>query len=330
MFNLNCRILIGDISFNFVHEVEIESSVQELTDTALIRQGKKVYVKRAGDWQVKPIYEIIKRGDAVEIYLGYDGIERLEFKGYVRQVHPKVPLEIECEDEMFVLKNKTVTPKVFKGGNVSDVIKHIAPGYTYDIFDSALGGTFAIDRDAPTAVKVLEKIEEVYGLRSFFRLTNGTPILVVGKAYSSESQTGVDPVIYRLNENVVENNLEFVSRNDLQIKIEASSLQANGKKLKAKFTGDKDGDTKSFTVPGLTQTQLEAEAKRLYDNSKVDRFDGDITSFGIPFIQKAATAKVIGTEYEVTETTNYVDSVSTKFGVSGFRRTITLGPKASV
>src|SRR5690606_37370924 len=251
--------------------------------TCTISLAKKVYVRQAGEWQTKPVYELIRRGDPVEVWLGYDGNNRLEFKGYVRAVNPKVPIEIECEDDMFVLKNKPVAAKVFKGGKISDVVRYIAPGYKLMVLDSSLGGTFTIASDSPTALKVLEKIEEVYGLKSTFRLIDGEPTLVVGRMYSGEDPAGQDPVYYVVSKNVIENNLQFVAKEDQQIKIDASSVQSDGKKLKAKFTGDQEGDTRSFAIPGLTQEQLEVEAKRLYEKSKQDRFEGDITTFGLPF-----------------------------------------------
>lgn len=332
MLKLVCLIKIGALVFDFIHEVEIETSLRDKTDTAIIKQAKKVFIRTASDYNSKPAYEVIKRGDAVEIYLGYDGKLNLEFKGYVKQVNPKTPIEIECEDEMFVLKQRLVNPKVFIGGKIEEVIKYACPGYQYEILNTSLGGNFIIGDDQPTAVKVLEKIEEVYGLNYTFRLsTEAKPVLVVGRIYSGSDLFNTPVVNYVLNKNVIENNLEYISKEDNLVKIEAVSLQSNGKKLRSIFKGDPQGNiVKRFSIPGLTQAELDEEARELYRKSKVDRFDGDFTSFGFPFVKKGQRVFIQDDNggKELAPTTNYVDKVSVRFGVSGFRRTISLGEKA--
>ncbi|MBI1228219.1 MAG: hypothetical protein GC192_23500 [Bacteroidetes bacterium] len=329
MLILNCLISIttskGLVQIPFANRIEIESSWKDYTDTCRIMIAKKIFVKGA-DFASTPIQDVIASGNPVEVKLGYDGVYTTEFKGYVNYVHPKVPLVIECEDEMWKLKRTDTSARKFSGGKISSIIKHIAPGYTYDILDSSIGGIFRIDNDVPTPLKVLEKIKDVYGLYSFFRLVNGNPVLVVGKQYLNAVQTPV--VKYIINENVIHNGLEYRSAEDVYVKVRVRSRQEGGKVLHNTFTGDSKGDLKSLTIPGLSQSEVEAYAHRLYDESKTDRMEGSITTFGLPLASHGQIADINTRMSEIKHSRYYIDRVATTFGVDGFRRVVEFGAKA--
>jgi len=329
MLVLKCIILFttskGIIEIPFAHTIEITSSWKEYTDTCSIKMAKKIRVKGAS-FDSTPIQEVIKAGDKVEVKLSYDGNYKTEFLGYVNRVHPKAPLEIECQDAMWILKTGTARAKVFQGGSILDVVKHIAPGYTYDVLDSSLGGNFIITSDEPTPLKVLKKIEEVYGLKSTFRIQDGIPVLVVGKQYLNAVNTEV--VSYVLNENVIDNNLQFKGADDVMINVRVRSRQTDGKVLRSEFKGDGSGDLKQLSIPGLSQAEVEAAAHRIYDQSKVDRMEGSFTTFGLPVITNGQIAEIDTKQTELTKARYYVDTVVTTFGVDGYRRNIELGAKA--
>jgi hypothetical protein len=115
MLRLTSEIFIytaqGKISIPGVESVEINSSYEELTDTCSIVIAKKV------SWQGKPLVEganaLFKRGDKIEVYLGYDFDNQLEFTGYIRDIKPSGNLELICEDAMFLLKKQQLKPKAW-------------------------------------------------------------------------------------------------------------------------------------------------------------------------------------------------------------------------
>lgn len=45
----------------------------------------------------------------MEIRLGYDGRNRLEFRGYVKALNLRTPLEIVCEDEFWQCRRRNIT-----------------------------------------------------------------------------------------------------------------------------------------------------------------------------------------------------------------------------
>ncbi|MCO5253357.1 MAG: hypothetical protein M9892_03210 [Bacteroidetes bacterium] len=335
---------------DYVHEVEINKSLKEMTGTCTIRLPKNIMVGNRDVSFRKPLGEVVKGGDAVRVWMKYaqEGggktENRLEFAGFVRNVNPTVPLEIECEDYMYKMKRKEVSPKSFSGGNLMQVIRYITEGMPleYEVVDTALGGVFYITKDEPTAGKVLAKIEEVYGLKSTILTSeygveppyyhgngngNNKPkfTLVVGNQYQASGNSV--PVKYKLNQNVISNDLSFTRAEDKQIKVKVSSRQADGKVITSQFKGDEEGDTKELMIPGLTQAQIEAIAKRLYAENKVDSFEGSMTTFGLPAIYPGMLAHVETDNYELKQTTNYVDEVKVSFGMGGYRRQITLGPQ---
>lgn len=327
---LSSSITIGELTMNFVNDVILKHSLKDVTNTANIKFPKRVLVNKKDKWATKPIQEVIKAGDRVTVKLGYNGKLRVEFLGYVRNVNPTIPLEIECEDDMYLFKRMAVAPARIKG-TLKDVIKYIAPDYVKNaiILDTDLGGPFTTGTaDSDTALKVLQRIEEVYGLKSTFIIKDNAPVLCVGTQYIA--MAGTNAVKYIINENTISNDMQFVRAEDLKITVTAKSLQKNGKTLTAKFKGDKDGDARKIAIPGLSQMQLENAAKRLYEKSKVSKMDGSITTFGAPYIIAGMRANIDCKEFEIKQTENYADEVEVRFGPAhGYRRVITLGPKAA-
>ena len=327
---LTSAIEIGDLKMNFIADCNIKYSLKDNTNTANLKFAKRVLVNKKDKWASKPIQDVIKAGDRVNIYLGYNGRNKLEFTGYVRNVNPSIPLEVECEDDMYILKRTPVAPKRVKG-TLSDLIKYIAPDHYKNaiILDTDLGGPFTVGMDdSDTALKVLQRVEDVYGLKSTFILKNNVSVLCVGTQYTAMAATKA--VKYILNANTISNDMEFVRAEDLKITVTAKSLQSNGKTLTAKFKGDKDGDARRIAIPGLSQAQLEAAAKRLYDKSKVSKMDGNINTFGAPYITAGMRANIDCTEFEIKQTENYADEVEVRFGPQhGYRRVITLGPRST-
>ena len=74
---VNTQAKIGDITFPFVSEIEIESSWADLTDTATVKVPRKL------SFQGQTILKgesLFKKGDNLEIYGGYDENQELIFQ----------------------------------------------------------------------------------------------------------------------------------------------------------------------------------------------------------------------------------------------------------
>ena len=112
MLQCQCNISITSkgtnrkVSFNFVHSIEIESSYENLTDTCKITLPRKL------TFEGKKLFEgndpIFKRGDNIEVQIGYVPNITTVFVGYIKNVGTNVPTVLECEDEMYLLKQWTI------------------------------------------------------------------------------------------------------------------------------------------------------------------------------------------------------------------------------
>ncbi len=120
MFILKCKIEIGNFIFNSVNDVEITKSVTELVDTEVIKMPTKFKIRQNNEQ--KNIEEVIKAGDPVKITLAYEGkYEGVEFVGFVKKVNPKIPIEIHCEDAMWLLRRKNIS-KSWKKTTLKEVL----------------------------------------------------------------------------------------------------------------------------------------------------------------------------------------------------------------
>ena len=107
MKRLNVKIIIGDYVFNYMNSVEVLSDWDEFTDTCSIKLPQKL------EFEGKPIgvgeNSIFKRGDAVEVWLGYHPNLELEFVGFISDILPGAPMTIKCQDFMWKLKQANIT-----------------------------------------------------------------------------------------------------------------------------------------------------------------------------------------------------------------------------
>lgn len=308
---LSSRITIGDLVFPFVNQVSVESSWEDLTDTCVIRLPKRVKVNK------KSILSYIQTGMPVKVELGYDGVYHTEFEGFVaRSPKPTIPIEIECEDPMWKLKQTKIT-KHYSNIGLKALLQQIAPGYPIVAYDFVIPD-LRVSNGTPA--QVLKEIADTYGFRSFFR--NGT--LITGVVYGQD----LPEVVYHLQENVVSNTLEYRRKEDIKIKIEAISIDDQNQKIETEV-GDADGEARTLTYYNLSLAKLKTLAEEEIDKLKVDGYSGDLTGFGVPFCQHGWSVRLIDQEYEERDSSYFIRKTSVEFGENGFRRTVYIDRRAS-
>ena len=93
-----------------VHGVTVKRSVYALGATATIKVPVTAVLRQA-DLPATRVEtaQAVAVGDRVEIRLGYDGRNRLEFRGYVKALNLRTPLEIVCEDEFWQCRRRNIT-----------------------------------------------------------------------------------------------------------------------------------------------------------------------------------------------------------------------------
>ena len=321
MFVLACKIEIGDFVFRSVNEVEITKSVTELVDTAVIKMPTKFKIRQNNEQ--KYIEEVIKSGDSVKITLAYEGkYEGIEFTGFVKKVNPKIPMEIHCEDAMWLLRRKNIS-KSWKKTTLKEVLQEIVSGtgikLSKRVPDVALESWIIRSKNGTQA---LQEIKETMAM-SVFLEDDGTLYCGLQQA------TNVGQIVkYDLNYNLVENNLEFKTADEKKIKVIYSWTDKKTNKKKTYTAGDEGGEERKFTLNSVVDEKImQSMADKVLKEAKYDGLEGDITSFLIPFATRGMAAEIINKEHQNREGNYFIKTVVTTYRTGGARRKVTLGNK---
>lgn len=303
-----------------VVSVEVESSWRNLTGTATVQvPGRWLFREKR-----LAIKEWLRRGDRIEISLGYNRQLVREFTGYVTDVKPGIPVTISCEDEMYRLKRYPVKCS-YGGVRLRQLLTDICPpGTAFDALDTDLGHFRAAN---VTVAKVLEKLKELYGLVSYFR----GGVLYCGKVYSKGTDATKTP--FSFQQNVLEDGLEYRGQNDLHVIVKATSHQLKGKNLTATVgdVDELDAEERTLQYFNLASVEdLRATATRDAERLKVEGYKGSFTTYGLPSVQHGELAALTSTEYPERDGDFFIDATRKTFEAGGYRQEITLGSQASL
>ena len=295
-----------------INSAEIEKSWKQITGTAEI-----ILPRNVSDFDKQKVKEVFKRGDKCIIKLGYDGnlIER--FSGYISQVSVDIPIKIKLEDEMYRLKKIPVN-FASKSISVKAFIQNYVKDYPIDCdADIQLG---AVRFSKTTMGEVFDKLQKDMSIYCFIR--NGK--LTIGKPYSDAGTTHK----FDLERNCVDNNLNYLSKEDRLVKIIGKSIFGKAKKLEYEF-GDEDAkETINWTFTLREQKQLEDAVRKMYNDRKKEGFDGSFTTFGLNIVNHGEKVELSSSLYPDREGVYYVDRERNEFNKSGYRQILELGQRA--
>lgn len=321
MFVLKGHFSIGNYTFDAIHQVEISHSTETITDTAVIKMPTQFTVRQNGE--LKFTEEVIKVGDAVSITIGYEGrYEKKEFEGYVSRIKCSFPMEIYCEDATYLLKRKEF--KFSKPDtSLKDVLNKIVEGTPIPL--AANIPDVKMDKftlSGKNCAQALQYLIEKWHIGSAY-------INDKGELYAGLQQVNQvnEVVTYNLNGSLVANDLEFKSSEDKRIRVVYEGMTRENVKIRVEL-GDKDGDLSEVKTKNVTsKEQLQKDAQARLETLKYGGFDGDVTSFLIPYANKGMTAKIVDEKHPNRNGFYFIKKVITTYGTSGARRKITLGKK---
>lgn len=325
--HLTAQIKVGKYKVNYANSVEIMSSSKELGDHCTITlPNMRGQLERT-----------FKTGDPVEVQLGYDGNNRVEFVGYVTEVSPKTPFSLKCEDMVYKLKRTSVNAgkgQAWKSITLKELLQVILKGFTVHLADTipdVILSPFRIEKGA-TVAQALQQLKESYLLTSYFR----GETLFVGLAYTefAPQNTEVDRqagkyVRYNFRRNVASDTLVFKRKEDVKLKAKVISILKDNKRIEVQV-GDEEGEERSLHFRNITdESKLKALGEAELEKYKYNGYRGALTGFGLPYIVHSSTVELADDTYP-ERAGNYVsDSVKTTWGTAGFRREVTLGRKVS-
>ena len=317
---LTCSIKLAPLQpFDFVHEVVVNSSFKTLTDTATLKFPRNVKMRDTN------LREVLKKGQKVRFKVGYDGNNKELYSGRITGVKPETPFLVECEDEMWTLKQKNVSKsyaKVSLKQLLTDILTPL--GIPFQSNQTINLGKIRIEKS--TVAKLLEMLKEKYGIYAFFigeTLHVGTPYLS-GFEYANQT-----PIVFDFQKIVSLESLEYVSSEDRKLKIEAIGFTASNQVIKTEI-GDEDGELHTLHYYGIAD-EKDLKDKALADQKRlqVSGYKGSITALGKPIVVHGNVVTLKDNEYPEREGNYRVESVETTFGVAGFRQVIELGTQIS-
>lgn len=316
-FRLICKINIGRYQFDYVHEVEVNSSWENLTDTAKITLPKKLSFKN------KPLASgadaLFKKGDKVKIELGYAGklleVYNTVFEGYISAIKPNVPFTIECEDAMWLLKQSTIT-KAWKSVSLKQLLNEIQSELQVEADEITLG-QFRVTRVTPA--QILQDLKEKYGLYSWVR---------DNKLYCGKVGTLLNANIKKFvfQEDIVSSELTYLRKEDIKIKVKGISILPNNTKIEVE-EGDKDGELRTFNYYNLKESDLRKVVKQDAERLRYEGYKGSFESFLLPQVRHGDIALLDDLLLPDRKGKYLIKSVNTSFGQGGGRQKIEIDRK---
>lgn len=302
--------------FEAVGNVSIIEDTNTLTDTCTVTIPKKVHWQGSDNDNNLPI----KRGDKIDVKLGYGGNLETRFTGYIRNIDNRFPVTITCEDSMFLLKTVKAKPKGYRSAMLKDVITDLleGTGINFELIDNVRLGQYRIDR--ATVAQELSDLKDHYMLKSYFRTINDKSILYIGLQYPFNDRK---TEIFKTGVNIIKEDFEFRLKEDIKVKVEATSVNFNNKRTYLEV-GDNDGEVVKISIPDLTESELREFANRAFERIKKDGLKGSFLTFGQPSVTKCDIAEVHSLDGRIGSyliAKNEID-----FGMNGYRQNITLGP----
>jgi hypothetical protein len=315
LLRLSCLIRFTDntektfLEIPFANDIEIDKSRKTLTNTAKISLARKMIIKTAtGIISLKrvDIDPYFRRGLQVEIFLGYNDDLTSMFTGYIARVDAKIPFTIYCEDEMWNLKQNSFT-KNFGSVKVSEVVKYVYPGAA-QVVDLQIGGI--VIKKASTA-QVLQGLKK-FGLQCYF--FSGTLIVDFAGVVHNKGKE----VFYDFQKNIIDNDLEYKSSDDIRVKVRAVSKLHTGGKIEI-VSGDNDGAEHTLHYVNLDKTALQKIVDAEIAKLKAPGFKNGFTTFGMPLVEPGDIAVLNDDNYKEHNGSFLVESVKTTWGGGGYR-----------
>lgn len=312
-------VMTGNIKFEGYAAVKPSSlkwdrHIDNLFDTAIITLPAMCRMKNADN-----TYKLVRTGDQihtgkkVEFKVGYNGRDKMVFKGFVSRVDFKIPVEVHCEGYAYQLRKKFYTNLSFGKTTIKDVLNELTKGTDIKLSDKMPS---KIEFEPAqfkhyTALQILEWIKEKYFLTVYFFFDE----LYVGwrAMYKGEK------VKHRLNWNVAnDSNLVLNTYTGSIVHIELETRLPTGTKHKTKAANVvKAGDvkTKKTIMVNEADKQNAANDAQLIENRI--GYSGSITGFLEPYVEPGMTDELIDKKINERQGLFFVEGVSGSYTKSG-------------
>lgn len=283
MLRINQKITINGLVLPFVSNVEIKSTRNDFTDTAIITLPNRIPQLN------ERISDKIAKGSSVKIELGYFPNLSTEFEGYVSQVIPEKTAVIQCENESYNIKRSSIGRDIIqKKTTLSKLIGAIYTGESF--IDEINIGDWKVSKTS-TVVDVLAELQSKFKIYSYFRGS----VLIVG-ANSDPRQKQEITAHFQRNVPMGESSYNFKQAEADRIVVKATNINRSGQinEVYAYYDGSPavivfskvattSGAVNEFNIGGqsdLTESDLRVLAKTRLEALSFTGVDGSVTIYG--------------------------------------------------
>ena len=318
MLTLSCRIRFhtdnGPYMLDVVNKVEITRKRSDLTAICHLTLPKNIR------WQNAKTCPL-RRGDAVEIMLGYDDRLSYVFSGYIREIGVQTPMQLTLEDDMFRLKTIRTHRLAYRNATLEQILADQDIPYPVSVSGETHIGAYRVEAD--TVALLLEDLHK-NGFRFFFTLDNsGLPTLHAGILFD---RTAAKRIVVSDTVNLIEDkDLKTQHKDTMHVRVKLTSKTGKNSKTITVEKGDKDQNAKvvSYSLPNKTEAELNTMADQYLKQLKKDGLSGSLTTFGEPQagLLDHVAVKIDGQRIGIYQ----VDENEISFGTDGFRQKIKLG-----
>lgn len=331
-FELNSRTKIGSFKwFKGVNEVIIKKSLNNYLDTCVIKLPASARLKRGDVSEPQSVLTAkqFTRGDAAQLYLGYNSNMIQEFEGFVSRVNMTTPCEVECEGYAFQLRDKPFNHS-WKSTNLRQVLAAVITGTNIVLDDQIPDIPFTnYSFINESAFKALELIRKDCGnaIAIWFK---GNRLCAAYKYYhfTQANSQGEPDAVFKIGYNVVrDGQMKQRKAGDSIREVELYFRKPDGSRIKAKAgVVNSNVEQKKLQAIG-DQATLERLAQELEAKKNYTGFEGKLTTFLQPYCEPGFKIRIIDPRYPERSGDYLVESVETRYGRNGARRTIELSFK---
>jgi len=336
-----------EVEFDFCNNFAINEGYEFLTDTAQITVPRKL--TQSGVNLFTGSNPIFKRKDKIKIEAGYHPNRRLLFEGFISHVSANIPVQLDCEDYMFLMKQFKVTyPKkftvvttskkgkplkrkkiisdnitlkqlvdyIFNEGDYNDITNDIS----YELVDDIKLGQFRASNATPA--EIFDKLKDLYGLYTYFIGTKLYIGFASNAADTNEAEFKMEQVC------INSNDLDYQREEDYTIKVKCISMLPDNTRIEAE-SGDPDGEQRTYHYYNVkTKSELKTIAEKRVKEQKYTGFRGSFITFGEPYLRHGDRLKMTSVKLPERDGTYLIKSVRRAFSVDGgYRQIFELGLK---
>lgn len=368
----------GTLFFDFVTDFECSDSWQDFTNKGKITLPKNLYFRDKGG-KLQPLKgtninvggfssatPLFMRGDKVKIEAGYKYFNQQQieitdtsvlFEGYISKVGSKIPIELDIEDNMWILKQTPVGTKAFSSTDtLEDILSYILQGtpFTVKSLTETTFGGFTVGNES--AAQVLQRLQQTYGFESYFRGSELRCGVLIYLPEESEEENFV------FQKNIIEDELEYMRKDDIVLSAiahntitEDNGVTKDGKQktkkkrievlvtikngepdIKEINPGDRvpeniEGERHDFYFLGAkTVTELSGLAYDKLIRYYYTGLKGKFTTFGIPKVKQGDNVIIKDAILPERDGKYKVKRVDYSGGINGLRQEIHLDYKINI